>query len=624
MKQKTKKLLQLSFSLGFLATTALVATSCNDPKTVTPKPSKPNPMQPGNGSGSGTETTTPGTGETMQPGNGSGSGTGTTTPDNSEAKNQLKALIDKENDNLALYADYSMIKSALVAAYTAAKEVNSKSDATKDELTDAKTALEAAVNKAKTDKTDFDSKNTSLVSAYTALKDKLTSKESDLAMITDDKYLPIKNHLTNLYNQASTIISNTLQANPMPVEENLTQLKTNIESVISELNEEKTNIDQYSNFKLFTVDNSNFKGDLKYNKQPSDSQSLVGFSSDFDNSAADNQWRYAKRIIKNITPANESFQHTNVSWIYSLDSQDNAQTPGSYDISFKYYGGSTAKLYFPYKASKNSDTQMDGTSNNKLSLKYKLNGGDFVNIDVSNAKVDSIEVAEVNLDKLNFGENVISFSTEMNKTAPMIGNIYISSSDANKNEILNNIFGNKKDEHNPNKITVNFVEGYALGNKAYGVTSPTILTKLNGKLDEDTMNKDYYLIGYLGKGASNNNNEDSNIRYYTFYVNAPQAGMYEISGIYNSGDPDRGLSFSKDRLNNTDSNSKVIFTTPKHGEWNQNKLKSFNDQSKTLQLTEGLNKIIVSGKENNKDAPNLGNVTFTLKEAVAPAGESNK
>ncbi|MDC4183466.1 Vmc-like lipoprotein signal peptide domain-containing protein [Mycoplasma bradburyae] len=623
MKQKTKKLLQLSFSLGFLATTALVATSCNQPKTVTPKPT--NPMQPGNGSGA--ETTTPGSGETMQPGNGSGSGT--TTPDNSEAKNQLDIVINAKDANLALYSDYSMIKSELTKAYEAAKSVSDKTNASKEELASAKTTLEVAINKAKTDKTDFDSKNTNLVSAYTALKDKLTSKESDLAMITDDKYLPIKNHLDNLYNQVSTIISNTLQADPKPSEENLTQLKTNIESVINKLDEEKDNINQYSNFKLFAIDNNNFKGDLKYNKQPLDSQSLVGFSSDFDNSVPDNQWRYAKRIIKNITPANESFKHTNVSWIYSLDSQDNAQTLGSYDITFKYYGGPSAKLYFPYKASKNSDTQMNGTSNNKLSLKYKLNGGDFVNIDVSNAKVDSIDVAEVNLDNLNFGENVISFSTEMNKTAPMIGNIYISSSDADKNGILNDIFGNKKDEHNPNKITVNFVEGYALGNKAYGVSEATILTKLNGKLDEDVMSKDYYLIGYLGKGASNNNNQDSNIRYYTFYVNAPKAGMYEISGIYNSGE-NRSLSFSKDRLNNTESNSKAVFTTPKHGEWDQNKLKTFNAQNNKvdnqptkLQLTKGLNKIIVSGKENNNMAPNLGNVTFTFKETVAPTGGGN-
>ncbi|MDC4183940.1 Vmc-like lipoprotein signal peptide domain-containing protein, partial [Mycoplasma bradburyae] len=587
MKQKTKKLLQLSFSLGFLATTALVATSCNQPKTVTPKPT--NPMQPRNGSGS--ETTTPGSGETMQPGNGSGTGTGTTTPDNSEAKNQLKALIDKENDNLGLYADYSVIKSKLVEAYAAAKEINNKANVTVQELTDAKTALENAVNKAKTDKTAFNAANSELVTAYGTLKSIVSEKDSKQQV-----------------NDANSAIT----------------------SSVTELDKKKENVDEYSTFKSFVIDEANFKGNLKYSSKPANTQSLVGFSSDFDNSASGKQWRFAKRMVKNLIQSENNSKYTNVGWIYSLDSQENSEMQASYDITFKYYGGSNATLYFPYKASKSSDIQTDGTSENKLTLKYKLNDETFKNIEVSNAKVDSIEVAEINLNNLKFGDNTISFKTEMNKVAPMIGNIYISSTNMSKNAVYDDIFGNEKNDQNSNIITVNLAKGYGLANKGIDVTNgrnSTIITKLTGKLDVSDDSKDYILLGYLGNSASNNN--ASNVKYYTFYVNANKSGTYNISGIYNTGE-NRQLSFWTDMYNNDKDGTKAKFKTDKFGEWNDKKLKTFNSSNKigenptSLMLKEGLNKIIVSGGDWNTDAPNLGNITFSLNETSTsvPASES--
>ncbi|MDC4163693.1 hypothetical protein LNO75_03855 [Mycoplasma sp. T363T] len=621
MKQKTKKLLELSFSLGFLATTALVATSCNQPKTITPKPT--NPMQPGNGSGS--ETTTPGSGETMQPGSGSGTGTGTTTPDNSEAKNQLKALIDKENDNLGLYADYSVIKSKLVEAYAAAKEINNKANVTVQELSDAKTALETAVNKAETDKMAFNAANSELVTAYGTLKSTVSEKDSKLSSLSDMKYEGLKTYLGNLYKTAEDIIENSLQANGL-TKEQVNDANAAITSSVTDLDKKKENVDEYSTFKSFVIDEANFKGNLKYSSKPANTQSLVGFSSDFDNNQDSTKWQYANRIINGLSKEDSS-KITSVGWIYSLSTADGEQeTTASYDITFTYYGGDTATLYFPYKA-----TKADQVSN-MLSLKYKLNNTqEWKTINVADAKVDSIEIATVNLSGLNFGENKISFSTDKDKIAPMIGNIYISINETSKNDVYNNIFGNEKDEQNPNKVTVNFAKGYSIASKAYGVTEATILTKLNGKLDsDDAMSNDYYLIGYLGNRPPYTDNNESNIRYYTFYVNVPKNGMYEISGIYNSGDPDRGLSFSKDRLNNNESNSKAVFRTPKHGEWNQNKLKTFNAQNNKienqptkLQLTKGLNKIIVSGQANDKYAPNLGNVTFTFKETAAPENSEN-
>ncbi|MDC4181756.1 hypothetical protein [Mycoplasma bradburyae] len=609
MKQKTKKLLQLSFSLGFLATTALVATSCKQPATVAPKPT--NPMQPGNGSGSG---------ETMQPENGSGSsGTGTTTPDNTEAKNQLDTVIGTKETNIALYSDYSIIKSELSKAYETAKSVSDKTNASKEELTAAKTTLETAINKAKTDKTAFDSENANLVNAYVALKNKLSSKEADLAMISETKYLPIKTHLANLYDQASTIISNTLQADPKPNEDNLSQLKTNIDNVVSKLNEEKTNLDQYSSFKMFKISEGTFSGDFKYANQSAETQKLVGFSSDLDNDQTSTKWRYANRIIDRLSKEDSS-KITNVGWIYSLSTADGEQkTTASYDITFTYYGGDTAILYFPYKVAKADQTS------NMLSLKYKLNNTEeWKTIDVTKAKVDSIEVASVNLSGLNFGENKISFSTDKDKIAPMIGNMYISINDSSKDDVYNNIFGNKKEDlENPNKITVNFAEAYGLANKAINVNEPTIIKKMSAKLDNSNELKDYYVIGYLGKATpGSNQSQKQNVRYYTFYVNAPQNGMYEISGIYNShatGNNQRGLTFWLGGYDSDNSVGNVAkFNAPDTGNWD-NTLKTFKKEQMVtgsnsfLQLSKGLNKIVVSGKEQNKEGPNLGNVTFTLK-----------
>ncbi|MDC4163503.1 hypothetical protein LNO75_02795 [Mycoplasma sp. T363T] len=619
MKQKTKKLLQLSFSLGFLATTALVATSCNDTKTVTPKPTKPNPMQPENGSGSGTgtETTTPGTAETMQPGN--GSGTGTTTPDNTEAKNQLKALIDKENNNLALYADYSVIKSALVAAYTAAKEVNNKADATNNELTSAKTALETAINTAATSKTTFDKEHKELVEAYKGLKTKLANKDSTLSMVDNDSY--IKTYISNLYTEATNIVTAGLQPNTPPVVQDLKTLNETIQSSTSNLDQKKEVVNQYSNFKKFVISETNFKGDTLYDKVSPDNQSIVAFSSSFDNSPDDYKWRTARRFIDKEEKT-KSLQETNVSWIYNLNTKaEEGKIQASYDIEFEYYSGNSAKLYFSYKA---ITTDQATSPTTKLSLNYKLNNSEVKSVDLTKAKVDGIEIAEIELTNLNFGLNKISFTTEADKSAPMIGNIYIANSDKNPADIYDDIFGNERAKDNPNQITVNFVKGYGLANKGIGVikgnqNQSTDIFKLTGKLDGQGSDKDYYLLGYLGNSASSSDSTSSSQKYYTFYVNANQAGTYEISGLFWSGEK-RGLSFWVDEYNNSTDGKHTKFKDLMLGNWMEKKLKIFNSDNKdggqtgSLVLKQGLNKIIVSGKEPNKEAPNLGNVTFKLKE----------
>ncbi|MDC4183931.1 hypothetical protein [Mycoplasma bradburyae] len=622
---KRKSILKFVSLLGIGSFVALASASCTKTikKDETTKPSKPSkPANPGTdiSNSNGMDNTNP-----------------PAQPNNSEEKNKLSTSIATKNTNVALYSDYSVIKATLEKAYNDAQTIYDKDNASKEELVAAKNELETAIAKAKTDKDTFNSSNTELVNAYNTLKEKVKAKDTNLSLVSDAKYTGIKDRLDSLYMQASEIISKTLQASPAPTTESITMLSNSIGDAVSKIADWKNVADQYSTFKTFEISdfNENFKGDFKYTAKPSDSQRIVSYSSDFNNDEASKHWRYARRSIAKESDKEEIKKITKVSWIYNLDTADNPsdaeatqtqKTTATYNITFKYYGGSNATLYFPYKAIKTDQTGDNAES--KLSLKYKLNDQEnATSIDIKDAKVDDIKVKSINLEGLKFGDNTISFMTESGKSAPMIGNIYISSSNTNVDAVYNDIFGNEVDSNNKDQITVNFVKGYGLANKGIGISNNTTdestnFTKFSGKLDSSEETKVYYLIGYLGKYAPHLTNNDSNVRYYTFYVNAPKNGDYEISGFYNSGE-NRGLSFWKDSFNVTNANNVAKFKDLNSGDRNwTDKLKSFNhsdsknNDKSYLTLTQGLNKIIVSGYDNNREAPNLGNVTFTLKQAT--------
>ncbi|MDC4183942.1 hypothetical protein [Mycoplasma bradburyae] len=616
---KRKNILKFVSLLGIGSFVALSAASCKTENVV--KPSKPtDPKNPGNGGG-----ITPENPETNNP-NGMDNTNPSVKPSNTEERNKLNTSIATKNTNVALYSDYSVIKATLEKAYNDAQVIYDKSNASKDELVTAKNALDAAIAKAKTEKDTFNAGNTELVNAYNDLKEKVGVKDTNLALVSDAKYVGIKSHLNDLYTQASEIISKTLQADPSPNSMQIQMLNTNINDAATKLQNWKNNVNEYSNFKVFKINNDSFSGEFEYSKTPATTQSLVAYSSDFNNNADSYKWLYAKRSIKDLATSEDINKITNVAWIYSLKPKTESMS-SSYDVTFTYYGGETAVLYLPYKAAK-----QDEISN--LSLKYKLNSETVLkNIPITDAKVDEIKIAKIDLSKLKFGENKISFSTEMNKVSPMIGNIYITTPEASTDKVYDDIFGNIKDSSKPNEITVDFAKGYGLANKGIGVLNvgnsdeSTIIKKLTGKLDSDSEAKDYYLIGYLGKAAPQTTQTDpNNIRYYVFYVNSLVEGTYDISGIYNSGD-NRGLMFTTepitDQTNNDNMKNKAYFNTPSHGAWNENKLKSFNSSNKngdkptSLRLKAGLNRIIVSGSNINQEAPNLGNVTFTLKQESA-------
>ncbi|MDC4163490.1 hypothetical protein LNO75_02730 [Mycoplasma sp. T363T] len=540
-----------------------------------------------------------------------------------KARTELDNLIKTKANKLDAYSDYSVIKNELISAYNAAELTKNSNSATEQQLNEAKASLQSSINKAEADKTEFDNGHTDIVRAYNELKTTLNNKSAILSSLNDDKYVGIRSYFKTYYDTAEQIISNTLQYDGL-TKNTIDQAKNKIVELTDNLDSKKSNIDQYSTFKMFRVNNTNFKGSLKYSATPADSQKLVTFSSDFDNDNNSYKWRYANRLIDSETKE-RSIQITNVSWIYSLDTQDGMNmTTASYDLDFEYYGGNTATLYFPYKAAK-----ADQVSGSNLSLKYKLNENNPVNVDLTGVAVNDIKVATINLTGLKFGMNKISFTTEANKKAPMIGNFYISTTNDTVDAVYNDIFGNEVSADNPDKITVNFLKGYGLANKGYGVIisnnipNNTFIKKMNSKLDSDTLGndvptKEYYVLGYLGGYVNNEGTNGSNVKYYTFYVNAPRDGSYEINGIYNTGE-NRGLIFWKDNYNASEPGKKAKFVNLNsgQGDWS-NKVKSFNKTQKenngsaSLQLSRGLNKIIVSGGTWNTAAPNLGNISFTL------------
>lgn len=143
--------------------------------------------------------------------------------------------------------------------------------------------------------------------------------------------------------------------------------------------------------------------------------------------------------------------------------------------------------------------------------------------------------------------NTITLRSHKNLPFPVVGNMYLSSApDGDTNaldKIYNDIFGNIVSPDNPKEITVDVLKAYGLA------SSSTIVMRqfnpnVNNKpltLDGVAQNKPYYLIGNLGgsdqTGTASPNalrTFSPNTRTYTFYVNAPQAGSYNISGIYNS------------------------------------------------------------------------------------------
>ncbi|UTS70548.1 hypothetical protein [Mycoplasma bradburyae] len=585
---KNKKILNIASLLGIFSVVSLSMTSCNG--------LKPSNSQMNNEKSTNRDELNNG----LNPITPDNSGVSVDEMDNSvvnKLKTELSQLITNKNSIVSMYADYAKIKKELENAYTNAETINNNNGSNKEQLENAKDNLESAINKARTDKNEFDDKNQSLVSAYNNLKNIVKSKNTNLDQFESAKYKGIKDKLNILYENAETILNNTLQPERDLQIDTITSKKIEIDTAISNISTWKTNADMFSNYLMYKITQEKFQGTFTKTGTQSANYSFVGFSND-----EQHDFKFAKRVVKeNVASASlsNSDQLTDVSWIYDLTGTD-----AKYEFNFEYFGPSNAFLYFPYKLAKSSDI-------NNLSLKYKLNTSQTQEITLENPEVKSIKIAKVRLNNLIFGQNTISFNTDNNKVTPMIGNMYITSSEDSENNIYNNIFGNEISNTNQNSITVNFLKGYGLANK-----HDTIIRRYNATLDDRGSAQQHFVLGFLGNNGTTN--PESNESYYSFYVNAPQKGNYDISGIFSSGETNnnniRGIILWRDSYNN---DKKARFDRLiSFNSWD--KLKTFTKTDKasgfsgSLELEKGLNKIIVSGNMSAKPAPNLGNLTFTL------------
>ncbi|MES3497619.1 FIVAR domain-containing protein, partial [Mycoplasmoides gallisepticum] len=141
---KRKNILKFVSLLGIGSFVMLAAASCTSATTPTPNPeAKPNPMPNPPSGGMNDKNTNPGNGEGMD----------NSAQQLAAAKTALTTLLNGQTEKVGLYNDYAKIKDQLVKAYTAAKEISDKSDATLQEVNNAKTTLETAITTAASSKT---------------------------------------------------------------------------------------------------------------------------------------------------------------------------------------------------------------------------------------------------------------------------------------------------------------------------------------------------------------------------------------------------------------------------------------------------------------------------------------
>ncbi|QEX47144.1 FIVAR domain-containing protein [Mycoplasmoides gallisepticum] len=584
------------------------------------------------------------------------------------ARASLTSLLNSKNTNVEMYADYAKIQNALKSAYTTAEQTSQNSSTTLEQVKSATSNLQTAIDKAATDKKNFDQSHNELLMAYRNLKTTVSQKSATVSSLglSNPQYSAILKKVNASYQAAEKILSATLDpiSGSAPTPKSIAQASN---SISTETNPEtlkpfKTNADMFNSYQFYKLDSTKLTDVQSKNTMPSN-YSFVGYSVGLDNA----NWSFAQRTVwtngsdtgsttRLLNQSADSVQATqpegasnpeatatkpltDVSWIYSLTG-----TNAKYTVKFTYYGPETGYLYFPYKLIKQADS-------NNLGLQYKLNTaaqptpitfGTQENDSGPAATVDSINIAKVMIPGLAFGENTIELSVPATKVAPMIGNMYLTSTDAqaNKQKIENSIFGNSvTTENNRTIISVDALNGYSLASdwSTYIAEYSGADLTLNNEKKAD---EKYYLIGFVGgtserriysitenvqKLPSSVTNQNS--RTYTFYVNAPKAGAYYIKGVFTSG-ISRDLKFSTGDMSSNNNNN-VTVKQLSTGNYSTITLRTFDTSAttgptqvttdptgrKTLTLVEGLNKIVVSGAtENMGNAPNFGYLEFILNE----------
>ncbi|UQZ95617.1 hypothetical protein F9C22_02450 [Mycoplasmoides gallisepticum] len=664
---KRKNILKFVSLLGIGSFVMLASASCTLATTPTPNP-EPKPTPKPNPGGGGDMNNPPSggmNGGDTNPGN--DGGINNAAQQLAAARTALTNLLSSKNTNVQMYSDYAKIKNDLTAAYTSAETASQNQAATLEQVKSATSTLQTAINTAVNEKKVFDENNSELVTVYTNLKTTLEGENTTIAAFNDSaNYGGIKTHLMSLYNQAKTITTSTLlnDAGQSPNKDNVVKINKEITDAINPtlLNQQKANADMLATSFTKQVLNdaqlTSGSSETSMQTQPQPGNySFVGYSNDLDHKIAGNAgnppsnlptWNFAQRKVwtsetktKNgSTDIVESpTSKTDVSWIYSLSGEGT-----KYTLEFTYYGPSTAYLYFPYKLVKSADSSL-------VALQYKLNGGERQPItfaadnqqDVEatankTPTVSDINVAKVSLSGLKFGSNTIELSVPTEnpaKVAPMIGNIYITSNDQNTNKVYDDIFGNKQNIiDNKKSVTVDLLTGYSLAS-----SWSTYIGQFTKLTDQKTM----YLVGFIGgpnERVTNNITTNKvlfpytwgNARTITIYVNAPVEGRYYISGSYITSKP-RWLQFTAGDAVSQNTNVVKVNVTGKSnwtsvGTFDTSKTSgsdgTVQGNTRTLSLKEGLNKIIIAGGTlDSKNAPYIGNLTFTLKTSTTSNDETS-
>ncbi|QMT98697.1 FIVAR domain-containing protein [Mycoplasma tullyi] len=591
------------------------------------------------------------------------------------ARAQLTSLIDSENQNIVMYEDYAKIQATLKKAFTDARDILVKTDSNAQSLKDAKSTLESAISSAEKEKADFDKENSELVTAYNSLKESFKNGESIVDTLTEANYSAIKNNLNDLLKKVEPFIRATLipVTGDTPKAEEVTVANTPLATAIRLNAPWKVNADRLVNSFVKTALVKDGLTGLtdSYNMAQPGNYSFVGYSVPVDSV----NWSFARRqvfeslVAPLVTPPAENgvpqpAPLTDVSWVYSLSGA------ARYKLTFRYFGANQDKayLYFPYKSN-----MMDMENNSTMfGLQYSLNGGAAQEINFAQTQdshtgggssgtdegmnksseinllptVDDIKIARIALSNLKFNLNEVEFSVPEGKVAPMIGNMYITSSDsdANKSKIYSDIFGNTlNNENSPTSVTVDLLKGYSLAT-SYNTYIQRFTTLKEGDSDAN-ISKPVYLVGFIGgaqprigsqniqvssfKNGNEHPNEINGKRTLTIYVNAPSAGEYNISGSYISAnrtmgtndahrmDTVRSLTFKTKEENSLTINvmSKTHFMSLESFDTSNNSTSvgTTHENSvtkRTIKLEQGLNKIVLS--RDTGDTPFIGNLTFTL------------
>ncbi|UQZ95377.1 hypothetical protein F9C22_01115 [Mycoplasmoides gallisepticum] len=675
---KRKNILKFVSLLGIGSFVMLAAASCTSATTPTPNPEpkptpnpepKPDPMpNPPSGGMNGGDT---------NPGN--DGGMENSAQQLAAAKKELSDLLATQSSNLAKYADYTNIQNTLTAAYTTAKSTSDNTSVTLEQVKSATSTLQAAIDTAASSKTSFDEKNPELIKAYYALKETLKNEETVLSGLTDSNFATIKTNLTALYQSGKDFVKATLDpvSGNAPQSADITKADKDIADSVSKLETWKTNANTLATsfVKEVLVKNKLTGIDTTNNREQPGNYSFVGYSVNATNNNEIPNWNFAQRKVWTSdngrtslisSTSDNSSTLTEVSWIYSLSGAGT-----KYSLTFNYYGPSTGYLYFPYKLVKEGDE-------NNVALQYTLNSGSAQEVNFaptvktsvsadssgdSNNQTESaaetmpvtsdlnpaptvsdINIAKLTLSNLKFGSNTIEFSVPTepsNKVAPMIGNMYLTSNIANEAKVYNSIFGNVDNSSEAStSVTVDILKGYSLA-----TNWSTYVTRFMNLTNSMPENATIYLVGFIGGqlarktvGSIPNRNNfpimNNEKRTFTLYVNAPKAGDYHISGSYLTSNT-RELKLTV--TDTTDKNNSITITTSGKNNWNTlghfdtSKANNSNgndgsveNNKASLTLKEGLNKIVIAGgTQDGKNAPYIGNLTFTLNNSSTNASQDS-